>query len=77
MNPQELAETLGRTPPARIALIDIAASIIRPDGTIDQETAEKQAVLIEDARCAASAYAQQTSALKNALRWKLFSARRY
>ena len=65
------AGLLAETPPAHLGIIELAAELTRPDGSLDLDSAAARQKDVEMTCAQAQDYASATGRLKEALRWKL------
>ena len=71
MDNRTFAGLLAATPPARLRIIELAAELARPDGSLDLDAAAARQPEVEMACVQAQDYASSTRRLLEALRWKL------
>jgi hypothetical protein len=67
MTPAELVEHLKGVPPARLALIELAWALVGPEGAVDVDQARFHMEELLLAKAEATAYAQATNLLREAL----------
>ncbi len=75
MNNDELAGLLAAVPPADLRIVELAAELERPDGTLDLDAAAARQPEVEAACVQAQDHASATGRLAEAMRWKLRSRR--
>ncbi len=75
MDSNELAELLAAVPPAELRILELAAELERPDGTLDLDAAAARQPEVETACVQAQSYASATGRLLEAMRWKLLARR--
>ncbi len=71
MDSNQLAELLAAVPPVNLRIIELAAELERPDGTIDLDAAAARQPEVEAACVQAQDHASGTARLLEAMRWKL------
>ena len=71
MDTRTFAGLLAATPPAGLSIIELAAELTRPDGSLDLDAAAARQKDVEMACTQAQDYASATGRLKEALRWQL------
>ncbi len=75
MDNRNLAGLLTAVPPAELRIIELAAELTRPDGSLDLDAAAARQPEVEMACVQAQNYASATGRLMEAMRWKLRSRR--
>ena len=75
MDNRDLADLLAAVPSAELRIIELAAELERPDGTLDLDAAAARQPEVETACVQAQNYASATGRLLEAMRWKLRSPR--
>ena len=75
MDIRTFAGLLAATPPAALRIIELAAELTRPDGSLDLDAAAARHTEVETACVQAQDYASSTGRLLEAMRWKLRSRR--
>ncbi len=76
MDTGSLAGLLSATPAVELKIVELAAELTRPDGSLDLEAAAARQKEVELACAQAQDYASATGRLREALRWRL-RPRRY
>ena len=75
MDNRSFAGLLAALPPAELRILELAAELERPDGTLDLGAAAARQPEVETACVQAQSYASATGRLLEALRWKLLARR--
>ena len=75
MDNNELAGLLAAVRPADLRILELAAELERPDGTLDLDAAAARQPEVETACVQAQSYASATGRLLEAMRWKLLARR--
>ncbi len=75
MDNRDLTGLLAAVPQADLRIIELAAELARPDGSLDLDAAAARQSEVETACVQARDYASATGRLREALRWKLRSPR--
>ena len=73
MDNRDLTGLLAAVPSADLRIIELAAELARPDGSLDLDAAAARQPEVEAACVQAQDYASATGRLLEALRWKLLS----
>ena len=75
MENRSFAGLLAAVPPAELRILELAAELERPDGTLDLGAAAARQPEVETACVQAQNYASATGRLLEAMRWMLRSPR--